>query len=510
MSMQDEGRPVAPQGRDCAGPAEGAGQGRDETRGEAGTGHDAGVPRDAPGTPHPTMGRRDWAALAAAAALAVAWCVRLRQAYLGMSAIFWMRGGADLAILVAGFFVALIALRGGVRTLSRGQVALLAATAGCALVPALNACVELREYNAFVLGACCLVAFYSLCGARVFDALGPVGWARSMGHFVRSQLAHATLPLRSLCGASGRTARDVALGLMAALALLVVVVPLLASADGRLAVLAERAFGPSLDNLPGALARVARTVLLALLGFSLLLAGMRGEARPVAVRTAARPAPTVTVAIVLAAADLLYLAFDLLQASYLFGGAPLGVGYAEYAREGFFQLVAVAAINLALLAAVLHVRRGAVRSAVLAALQLALVGLTAVLLASAAWRMALYVGEYGLTLLRAMTCAGMAAVAGLLVVAAVRVQHEEFPATAWGTGVVLVAWLAFALSRPAAWVADYDVNGYLTGTIERVDVGYLAELSPEETQPALDRLAAGRPDLAEDLGTYVDLGATLR
>ena len=57
---------------------------------------------------------------------------------------------------------------------------------------------------------------------------------------------------------------------------------------------------------------------------------------------------------VLGAIDLLFLSFVIVQFRYLFGGhalvqATTGLTYAEYARRGFFELVAVAALVLPLL-----------------------------------------------------------------------------------------------------------------------------------------------------------------
>ena len=50
--------------------------------------------------------------------------------------------------------------------------------------------------------------------------------------------------------------------------------------------------------------------------------------------------------------DALFAAFVTIQAAYLFGGrdtlARSGMTYAEYARRGFFELVAVAVLTLAL------------------------------------------------------------------------------------------------------------------------------------------------------------------
>ncbi len=469
MSMSDEGRPLAPQGYDCA-----------EKR--------------AGDNPHvcaaPAMAARDWLALAAAGVLGVAWCAVLDRDYSGFSSFFFLVGGPELTLMIVAFFTVILVLRRRDLRLTRGKRALLAATLGCALVPAVNLCQDVRALNAFVLGACCLVTFYTLCGASVEDALGIGGMFRSVGNFVRAQLAHMALPFRAARGASRGSVGAVLLGALVAAGVLVVVVPLLASADYIFNSVLTGLFGRMLSNLPDDLVRIAHALVLTLLGFSLLYAATHGEARPVPHREPGRPASPITVAIVLAAVDAIYLLFIALQAGYLFGDAASHGGYAEYARSGFFQLVSVAAINLALLSGALHARREAERSRPLVALELALVVLTALSVASAAWRMALYVGEYGLTLLRALTCVGMVTIVGLLVVAAARVLRTSVNAVAWGTGVILVAWLAFALSRPATWIARYNVDGYLNGTIEQIDEYYLESLSPEETRAALEELGS--------------------
>ena len=105
---------------------------------------------------------------------------------------------------------------------------------------------------------------------------------------------------------------------------------------------------------------------------------------------------------------------SLVQFRYLFGGADLvrgltGMSYAEYARRGFFELVAVAALSLPLLLLAdwsLDQREPARarRFRWLAGLMLLLLD---VMLASALFRMRLYTAEYGLTELRFYTTAFM-------------------------------------------------------------------------------------------------------
>ena len=105
---------------------------------------------------------------------------------------------------------------------------------------------------------------------------------------------------------------------------------------------------------------------------------------------------------VLVLLDALFAVFVLFQATYLFGGLDTltasGLTYAEYARRGFFELLAVAfgAAGVILLLEAFVKQRS--RAYVVAAI--ALVALTLVVLASAYLRLRLYQDAYGWTELR--------------------------------------------------------------------------------------------------------------
>jgi Domain of unknown function (DUF4173) len=103
------------------------------------------------------------------------------------------------------------------------------------------------------------------------------------------------------------------------------------------------------------------------------------------------------IGIALGALDLLFLAFVAVQFRYLFGGEGLvearaHLSYAEYARRGFFELLAVSAlVLLVLLAADALLKRGIQRSGRPVRLFAAgLVALVFVVIASALHRMYLY------------------------------------------------------------------------------------------------------------------------
>ena len=125
----------------------------------------------------------------------------------------------------------------------------------------------------------------------------------------------------------------------------------------------------------------------------------------------------------------LFVAFVGVQVTVLFGGRDhvlrtTGLTYAEYARSGYWQLLATAVLTLAVIAAALRLADTPRRShrVILRALLAALCGLTLVLLASALHRLDLYESAFGLTRLRLTAEAfawGLAGFFALIVLAGV-------------------------------------------------------------------------------------------
>jgi len=195
----------------------------------------------------------------------------------------------------------------------------------------------------------------------------------------------------------------------------------------------------------------------------------------------------------IAALDLLFAAFVAVQMTVLFGGrhhveVTPGLTYAEYARQGFFQLLAVAVLVLIVIATTVQVAAARTqKERFLAKGTLGLLCLlTLVVLASAWYRLGVYEGAYGLTRLRVSVYAAIAwlALTFLLVIAAGAVWRALWlPRAALAitaAGVVL-----FALADPDALIARRNVARYeQTGVI---DVRYLASLS-EDAVPALTQL----------------------
>jgi Domain of unknown function (DUF4153) len=197
--------------------------------------------------------------------------------------------------------------------------------------------------------------------------------------------------------------------------------------------------------------------------------------------------------VALAIVDLLFLAFVLVQFRYLFGGRSLvqartNLTYAEYARHGFFELVAVAGLTLPMLLLGDWLLRANERGRrVFRSLAAVLLALLFVVMASALQRLRLYVDEYGLTELRVYAAGAIIWIAVVCVWFGATVLRGRRHAFAVGVLVSgFAATLALNVADPDALIARTNIDR------PKVDVGYLAGLS-DDAVPALvaglDRLA---------------------
>jgi uncharacterized protein DUF4153 len=178
-----------------------------------------------------------------------------------------------------------------------------------------------------------------------------------------------------------------------------------------------------------------------------------------------------------------------------------GLTYAEYARSGFWQLLAVTVLALGVLALGSRwapmrtpVERGAKRG-LLAALAL----LTLVVVASAINRMWLYQQAYGFTVLRllVLTCElwlGAGFLLALVAVIRLRPGGLSRPMVAAG----MLALLALAVLDPERFIAAHNVARWTeTG---RLDSSYLRTLSADAVPALVDLPPATRDCILVEIG----------
>jgi hypothetical protein len=213
--------------------------------------------------------------------------------------------------------------------------------------------------------------------------------------------------------------------------------------------------------------------------------------------------------------NALFVVFVVVQFAYLFGGidtlAATGLTHAEYARRGFFELVAVAVLVVVLVLSVdWLVQRGTPARKKIDRLHAVLLLLTGVILASALQRMRLYTATFGLTELRLYTTVFMLWVASVLVWMAwtvLRNERNRFPYGSIVAGLVLLA--ATNLANPDAFIARTNLNHHGESGRE-LDTAYLAHSLSADAVPTLvrsldelDQCTSARlvADLADRSGT---------
>ncbi|MFP5342693.1 MAG: DUF4153 domain-containing protein [Candidatus Limnocylindria bacterium] len=210
--------------------------------------------------------------------------------------------------------------------------------------------------------------------------------------------------------------------------------------------------------------------------------------------------------IVLIAVDLVATLFVSLQVGYLFGGldtlAAVGMTYSDYARRGFFELVAAAGLAGGIIVGLdLALAR---RTRVYVGLALALVALTLAVLVSAAVRMDLYQAAYGWTELRLYVVVAIAALAATLVVMAGLLWRDR---TRWLGHVLAAVSLAALVSlnvlAPAAFVAERNLARVIDPSLvppdgrHGLDVDYLWTLGDDAIPVLAGALPRMPPDTAE-------------
>nr|MDT0659837.1 DUF4173 domain-containing protein [Micromonospora sp. DSM 115978] len=214
-------------------------------------------------------------------------------------------------------------------------------------------------------------------------------------------------------------------------------------------------------------------------------------------------------AVPLALLDVLFALFVLVQITVLFGGAAhvfetSGLTYAEYARGGFWQLAVVSVLTLGVLAGAARWAPRANRTdrLLIRLLLGTLALLSLVVVASALYRMNVYVEAYGATRLRLLVTAcelWIGLVFGLVLIAGVRLRGGWLPRVAVGAAVL--ALLGLAVINPDRLIARTNIDRSETG---QLDLWYLSQLSADAV-PELDRLPAPvrdcvLTDIAEQLG----------
>lgn len=203
---------------------------------------------------------------------------------------------------------------------------------------------------------------------------------------------------------------------------------------------------------------------------------------------------------------VVYVIFFISQWNYYLSAftkvLPDGLTYADYARNGFFELCAVCAINaVMLLVFSSFIRRKEGGKNLIERIYSALISLfTLVLIATALSKMALYIDSYGLTQKRVYASWLILLLGAVFIAVLVRQFWDRLPLITVIVAICVLFFGLVAIPDVDGMIANYNVDAYLSGDLKEMDVESLSEYDVSAV-PALLKLDAALEERSL-LGTY--------
>ena len=286
-------------------------------------------------------------------------------------------------------------------------------------------------------------------------------------------------------GKKGRIA-NIMIGLAVSIPLFIVVLLLLVSADKAMSNMVENIFDVVTEEMILLIPQFILGIPIAMYLFGMLFISASKRNKDNITDEAYRKSkesgrvlPKSAVFAALMPILLLYALFFFSQLPYFLSGfsgkLPGNLTYADYAREGFFQLVALTVINLVIIIIMQRFSRDSVdkKSFSLRIFSILFSVTTLVLVASALSKMIMYIQSYGLTRARVNATWAIVVIALAFIFIIIKQLFGRFPLI---RSIVVTAVLMFgvlAFSRVDYQIAKYNITMYKEGHHKRLDFGYL-------------------------------------
>ena len=248
------------------------------------------------------------------------------------------------------------------------------------------------------------------------------------------------------------------LGLVIALPILLIVLPLLASSDAVFSSMLEKIFDIDLDFFRTAIGIVVMITCVFFISYALICRLSDKSSfldDPVPDKRTKNPLTAITISVVMLIVYGLYCAIQVIYLFMGYGRLPEGYTYAEYVHEGFYQLVFVCIINLIL---VLLCRKYSRENIILKVMLTLISACTFIMIFSSAYRMMLYIGAYGLTFLRLYVLWALVVIGLAMSGTCVYIYYSGMPFYKYCLMVLTLTWAVFALARPDYHIAKYNLT----------------------------------------------------
>lgn len=357
----------------------------------------------------------------------------------------------------------------------------------CGLLSLANSAVFVCTSNSSVRFFGVVICF--LLALVCFDGLvsgGTKGNRQTLGVFYSalSTMGNIGVSVRSLFSNENgdkKALGKVLVGVLCAVPVLLVVVPLLLSSDEAFSGMMHRIF----ENTSGTFFKMLLGLGLSLFVIAYGFSVKADTARRIK-QGKSGGVENVYLISFLAAISLCYVLYLFSQLAYFFsafrGFLPDGeITYAQYARKGFFEMCAIATINLGIvfLAMIIAKKENGKVCPGIRAVATFIAAFTLIIIATAISKMVLYISAYGMTVLRLTTSAFMVFLAIIFISVILRIYIAKINIVKTGLVAAGCIVLILGTANVNRVCAAYNYESYKNGKLPNIDVDAMYDLGYE-------------------------------
>lgn len=272
------------------------------------------------------------------------------------------------------------------------------------------------------------------------------------------------------------------LGILIAIPVLFVIVPLLMSSDAAFNGMIDFAFENTANTLLRLLLGVIIGAFVISYGFSL-----KKEELSEAKESGFNGVQNTVIISFLSVLSLCYIAYLFSQLAYFFsafsGFLPQNYEFtvSAYARRGFFEMTVIAAINFLIIfiAHLLSAKKACKICVVSRMLCTFICIFTLIIIATALSKMFLYIDSFGMTKLRITTSVFMVFLAVVFISLIIRLYVSKVDVIKTGLIAAAVSLIIMGFFNVNSVIAEYNYSAYKSGALKNIDVNTISELGDE-------------------------------
>ena len=304
-----------------------------------------------------------------------------------------------------------------------------------------------------------------------------------------------------LAGRKNQTLGKILLGIIPAIPVLVVVIPLLMSSDEAFKGMILLVF----ENIALLVFELALGLIISVFLIAYCFS-LKKKELPQIKESGFKGLENTMVISFLSVLSICYLSYLFSQLAYFFsafsGFLPSGYKFSvsAYARRGFFEMSVIAAINFAIIFAVLllsNKKNGKINLA--SRILCTFIGVfTLIIIATALSKMFLYIKSFGMTELRITTSVFMIFLAVVFITLMIRLYAPWVMVIKTGLIAAAITLIMLGTVNVNGVIAKYNYTAYKNGTLKDIDVSTIYELG-DEGVPYLAALMNDKNDDVADL-----------